>query len=84
MWRYDGQELEGIIQAKTESYVAVGWRPRDLANTCRDFPSTALKPRARPSEFHPMDCNDIVIGMAQGSLHRIGDYYTRDRYVKTH
>ena len=30
-------------------------------------------------DFHPMDCTDIVIGMARGMRHRIGDYYTRDR-----
>ncbi|CAM1310234.1 nahoda (predicted), partial [Pycnogonum litorale] len=30
-------------------------------------------------DFHPMDCTDIVIGMARGSLSRIYDYYTRDR-----
>lgn len=26
-----------------------------------------------------MDCTDIVIGMANGGLSRIGDFYTRDR-----
>lgn len=26
-----------------------------------------------------MDCTDIVIGMARGMKHRIGDYYSRDR-----
>ena len=26
-----------------------------------------------------MDCTDIVIGMARGSLSRVFDYYTRDR-----
>ena len=30
-------------------------------------------------DFHPMDCTDIVIGMARGNYSRIGDYYTRDR-----
>ena len=28
---------------------------------------------------HPMDCTDIVIGMARGKTSRINDYYTRDR-----
>ena len=28
-------------------------------------------------DFHPMDCTDIVIGMARGNYSRIGDYYTR-------
>ena len=26
-----------------------------------------------------MDCTDMVVGMARGSTHRIGDFYTRDR-----
>ncbi|XP_063986475.1 uncharacterized protein LOC135167306 isoform X4 [Diachasmimorpha longicaudata] len=30
-------------------------------------------------DFNPMDCTDMVIGMARGNTHRIGDYYTRDR-----
>ena len=33
--------------------------------------------------IHPMDCTDIVIGMARGPLHRVHDYYTRDRYKPT-
>lgn len=30
-------------------------------------------------DFNPMDCTDIVVGMANKNTHRIGDYYTRDR-----
>lgn len=30
-------------------------------------------------DFHPMDCNDIVIGSAIGEYGRVLDYYTRDR-----
>lgn len=30
-------------------------------------------------DFNPMDCTDIIIGMARGTSYRIGDYYTRDR-----
>ena len=26
-----------------------------------------------------MDCTDITIGLAQGSLHQVRDYYTPDR-----
>ena len=33
-------------------------------------------PRA---DFHPMDCTDLVIGMARGNYSRIGDFYSRDR-----
>jgi len=30
-------------------------------------------------DFHGMDCTDMVVGMARGNTHRIGDFYTRDR-----
>ena len=29
--------------------------------------------------LHPMDCTDIIIGMARGKLFRVFDYFTRDR-----
>ena len=29
--------------------------------------------------LHPMDCTDIVIGVARGNQFRVIDYYTRDR-----
>ena len=29
--------------------------------------------------MHPMDCSDIIIGMARGSFSKIYDAYTRDR-----
>lgn len=32
-------------------------------------------------DFNPMDCTDIIIGMARNQTSRILDYYTRDRYV---
>ena len=56
----------------------LGWRPKDLTKSCHSFPTTALAGVA--NDFHPMDCNDIVLGTARGNLHRIEDYYTRDRY----
>lgn len=31
-----------------------------------------------------MDCTDIVIGTAKGSMSRVGDYYTRDRSTPRH
>ncbi|KAH7971442.1 hypothetical protein HPB49_024151 [Dermacentor silvarum] len=31
------------------------------------------------SNFHPMDCTDIVVGAARGNLSRVLDMYTRDR-----
>ena len=32
-----------------------------------------------PKNLHPMDCQDIIIGKANGDFSNIGDYYTRDR-----
>ena len=29
--------------------------------------------------LHPMDCTDIVIGVARGNQYRVIDYFTRDR-----
>ncbi|XP_038068000.1 uncharacterized protein LOC119737611 [Patiria miniata] len=37
------------------------------------------EPEAPAAALHPMDCMDIVIGMVDGGLSRVGDYYTRDR-----
>jgi len=37
---------------------------------------TSWTPRG---DFNGMDCTDIVVGMARGNTHRIGDFYTRDR-----
>ncbi|XP_067135324.1 uncharacterized protein [Centruroides vittatus] len=43
----------------------------------KNYPEkTPYTPRA---DFHAMDCTDIVIGVARGSLSRIADFYTRDR-----
>merc|ERR1712223_1201223 len=39
LWRYVGgrtDEIEGVIVAKTSSYVAIGWRPSSLTESCRD------------------------------------------------
>ena len=33
----------------------------------------------RPVALHPMDCTDIVIGVARGTQFRVFDFYTRDR-----
>mgnify|MGYP002716716853 CR=1 FL=1 len=38
-----------------------------------------LNPYTPRHDFNPMDCTDIVIGMARGNISRIWDYYTRDR-----
>jgi len=84
MWRYVGgenNEVEGVLVAKTLSYVALGWRPDHLTSSCKkEFPSDALAPSTLVDKsIHAMDCQDIVIGMVKGDLSNIGDYYTRDR-----
>ncbi|CAB4066367.1 unnamed protein product [Lepeophtheirus salmonis] len=79
-WRLleDESLFEGIITAKTTSYLAVGWRPDGLDKSCHDvFPTDAMKIIGR--DFHPMDCLDIVLGAVKNGLSRVGDYYTRDR-----
>lgn len=38
-----------------------------------------LNPYTPRHDFNAMDCTDIVIGMARGTVSRIWDYYTRDR-----
>lgn len=43
------------------------------------IPDAALRPYTPRHDFNPMDCTDIVIGMARGTAFRIWDYYTRDR-----
>lgn len=80
LWRFvdlDESEMEGIVVAKTKSYVALGWRPSDLTKSCQKFPTSVPAPKG--TDFHAMDCQDIVIGKVKGELSNIGDYYTRDR-----
>lgn len=43
------------------------------------FTDAALGPYTPRHDFNPMDCTDMVIGMARGTASRIWDYYTRDR-----
>jgi len=81
MWKLMGSyqdTLEGIIVAKTTSYVALGWRSKDVPLDCQKFPLDVEPPKT-PRQLHPMDCQDIVIGKVRGDLSNIGDYYTRDR-----
>ena len=74
---YGEEEMEILLTAPTTSWVAVGWRPENLNKSCQSFPEDAPAPLG--SDFHPMDCTDMVVGMARGMVGRIGDYYTRDR-----
>jgi len=76
-WIIEDGELEMIVEATTTSWVAVGWRPADLSIACQKFPREAVPPRGQ--QIHPMDCTDMVIGMARDGRGFVADYYTRDR-----
>lgn len=76
-WRIDQGEIDIIVQAKTNSWVAVGWRPSSTTRSCKAFPADAPQPKDKT--LHAMDCTDIVIGTARGGRGRVGDFYTRDR-----
>ncbi len=65
------------MEAQTTSWLAVGWRPQDLSIACQKFPRETVPPRGQ--EIHPMDCTDMVIGMARDGRGFVADYYTRDR-----
>jgi len=82
LWRYIGEtsdEIEGVIVAKTDSYVAIGWRPDSLTASCRNFPEDAPPPLLRGNPLHGMDCQDIIVAKVDGDSSNVGDYYTRDR-----
>jgi len=81
MWKLMGRfqdTLEGVIVAKTTSYVAIGWRDIDTPVDCQKFPQDVQSPHI-PRGLHSMDCQDIIVGKVKGDLSNIGDYYTRDR-----
>ena len=66
-----------VMSANTQSWVGIGWRPAGIDRACTRFPDTIS--RYRGSDFHAMDCMDIVIGSARDGVGRVADYYTRDR-----
>eukprot|EP00092_Neocalanus_flemingeri_P036033 GFUD01039233.1.p1 GENE.GFUD01039233.1~~GFUD01039233.1.p1 ORF type:complete len:472 (+),score=185.88 GFUD01039233.1:193-1608(+) len=76
-WRVAGEEVEVIMTAPTTSWVGLGWRPADATKSCQKFPDQYPQPKG--NDFHPMDCMDMVIGVAREGLGRVGDFYTRDR-----
>jgi len=77
LWRIDGDEVEMIMTAQTSSWVSLGWRPSSATKACQKFPEDY--PKVRGTDFHAMDCMDMVIGMAREGMGRVGDFYTRDR-----
>jgi hypothetical protein len=85
-WRKveDKPELEIALRGKTKNYVAVGWRSLNTTKLCKSQ-FTGLEglenigDYAPKGQLHEMDCTDIVVGFAKGSLGRVVDSYTRDR-----
>ena len=77
LWRVEGDEVEMVMTAVTNTWVGIGWRPQGADKTCHEFPATIAKYTA--SDFSGMDCNDMVIGAARDGVGRVADYYTRDR-----
>ncbi|KAI6242469.1 DOMON domain-containing protein [Aphelenchoides fujianensis] len=83
--RVVGDEVEIVLDYATASWVAVGWRPLDIAANCRDFPlehlpNAGYTPKARDSPLHPMHCIDLIWGaVVNGTKLRIRDSYARDK-----
>ena len=93
-WKINQQSktMRVVLKAKTNSYVALGWRPKGTKSSCQAFPhisedgvitydskineTTKYRPKSR---LHPMDCTDMVIGMARHNYSKVYDAYTRDR-----
>ena len=79
-------EAEGKSEPETEAEAEGKSEPEGAGEPEGD---SAKIPRAsdghkyqpKNDKIHPMDCTDIVIGMARGDKSRIYDAYTRDRLV---
>ncbi|XP_039268430.2 uncharacterized protein LOC120343320 [Styela clava] len=41
-------EIEVVLQVKTKTWVALGWRPNTVTGTCRSFPVTSGTPTGTP------------------------------------
>ena len=81
-WRkldLEKEELEVVIEVESTSYVAVGWKPHDLSQSCQEFPGDVESSPSDKYKIHPMDCSDIVVAKVKDGLSHVGDYYTRDR-----
>ncbi|CAG0884808.1 unnamed protein product [Darwinula stevensoni] len=69
---------EAVAEGKPEGEGKAEGSPKPEASGATTTESKVGK-YAPKGTIHPMDCSDIVIGMARGPLHRVHDYYTRDR-----
>merc|ERR1712096_537020 len=76
-WKIQNGEVDVVFQALSSSWVGVGWRPASTTKACKSFPNDAPAPLDKT--LHPMDCTDMVIGMARDGRGRVADFYTRDR-----
>ena len=72
------REAEAEAEGKSEPEGA-GEPEGDSAKIPRASDGHKFQPKN--DKIHPMDCTDIVIGMARGDKSRIYDAYTRDRLV---
>ena len=62
----------GVSREKTPRF-------RFKRDATKDLDQEQIEKFTPKREFHEMDCTDIVIGVAKGSLGRVVDSYTRDR-----
>ena len=70
-WRIlrDIQEVEVLARSPTKTWLAVGWRPINVNQSCKNFmleDPYIFGPQEPGGNFHPMDCNDIIVGYAKG------------------
>ena len=76
-------EGEPDTQSEPEGEAESESKPDGLASNIKKSKYVnQYQPKGRV--FHPMDCQDIVLGMARGMYSRIYDSYTRDRLEIDH
>ncbi|XP_070567488.1 uncharacterized protein [Ptychodera flava] len=75
-------EIEMVVQALTNNWITLGWKPADISIECSTFPVPRSGYPDQPDtdeSIRPMYCADMVVGMAVGSLGRVRDLYSRDQ-----
>ena len=48
-WKFVNDQIEIVIQAKTMSWIGIGWKSIDLNQSCQNFPSFAAVKAAKPN-----------------------------------
>ena len=71
-------EAEAGAESEAESEAEAGAEAESETSAVAKKSSSFVGYTPR-GDFNPMDCNDMVIGMARGDTSRVFDYYTRDR-----